>query len=194
VSSVLAEALEATLLVTASLEALGVPYFVGGSLASSLQGEPRATQDVDVVAAMNEAHVEPFAASIERAFFVDRDMAIEAIRRRSEFNVIHLPTMFKVDVFVPGYDIVTRRQLARAMRIQLDEQGRSLQVASAEDVVAQKLRWYRLGGEVSDRQWRDVLGVLRVRGGQLDDAYLGEMCELLDVADLLTRARRETTG
>jgi len=191
VSAVLAEALEATLIVSGTLETLQVPYFVGGSLASSLQGEPRATQDVDIVAGMNEAHVEPFGAAIEKSFFVDRDMARDAIRRRSEFNVIHLATMFKVDLFVPGFDIVTRRQLARAVRVELDDAGRSLNVASGEDVVAQKLRWYQLGGGVSDRQWRDVLGVLRIRRGQLDEAYLDEMCELLDVTGLLARARAE---
>jgi hypothetical protein len=187
----LAEALEATLSVTNALDTVGVQHFVGGSLASSLLGEPRSTQDVDVVAAMNAAHVEPFARAIESSFFVDRDMAADAIAHRSEFNVVHLPTMFKVDVFVPGLDLMTRRQLARARRIVLDEAGRSLVVASPEDVVAQKLRWFRLGGDVSDRQWRDVLGVLKITGPSIDITYLEETCELLEVGDLLRRAREE---
>ena len=191
-SAPLAEALEATLIVTDAFESIGVQHFVGGSLASSLLGEPRSTQDVDVVAVMNAAQVEPFARAIESTFFVDRGMATDAIVHRSEFNVVHLPTMFKVDVFVPGLDLMTRRQLSRAKRVALDESGRSLTVASAEDVVAQKLRWYRLGGDVSDRQWRDVLGVLKIGGASIDMSYLEETCDLLGVGDLLRRAREES--
>ena len=191
-SSPLAEALEATLLVTSALETLGVQHFVGGSLASSLLGKPRATDDADVVAAIGQTHVEPLARAIESTFFVDRDMANDAIVQRSEFNVVHLPTMFKIDIFVPGLDVTTRRQLARARRVVLDEAGRSLVVASPEDVVAQKLRWYRLGGNVSERQWRDVLGVLEVTGPTIEMGYLEETCELLGVGDLLRRAREES--
>ena len=99
--------------------------------------------------------------------------------------------MFKIDIFVPGLDLLTRRQLAHARRIVLDASGRSLMVASPEDVIAQKLRWYRLGGERSDRQSRDVLGALKVNGGTLHESYLDETCDVLGVADLLRRAMEE---
>ena len=85
---------------------------------------------------------------------------------------------------------MTRRQLAHARRVDVDQSGRSLMVASPEDVVAQKLRWYRLGGERSDRQWRDVLGVLKVSGTALDESYSSETCDLL-VTDLLRRAMEQ---
>lgn len=92
-----ADAAGITALVTAELNRLGVVHVVVGSLASSLHGLPRSTNDVDIVAALRPEHVEPFVGTLEAGFYVDADMIRDAIRRRSEFNVIHLATMFKVD-------------------------------------------------------------------------------------------------
>lgn len=188
--TLLSDAIEATLRVTSVLEGLGVRYVVGGSLASSLQGIPRATQDVDVVAAMREEHVEPFASLLGHDFYVDRDMIRDAIRTRHEFNVIYQPTVFKIDVFVPVLDLVTRRELSRGVRYALDE-ARSLVVASPEDVIVQKLRWYRLGNHISERQWTDALGVIETHRARLDRGYLAETAELLGVSDLLEQVLAE---
>jgi hypothetical protein len=184
-----AEAIRITVLVTTELDRLGVAYVVAGSLASSLHGLPRSTNDVDIVAALRAEHASPLAAALASAFYVDADMIRDAVARRSEFNVIHLATMFKVDVFVPTLDGVSRDELARGTTVQVDaEHGVTLRVASPEDTVAQKLHWYRRGGEVSERQWLDVLGVLGVQGDKIDLVYLRATADVLDVGDLLTRA------
>jgi hypothetical protein len=195
VSEAPAEAIRITLLVTIELERLGVPYVVAGSLASSLHGLPRSTADVDIVAALRVEHAQLLATALAEAFYVDADMIRDAVIRRSEFNVIHLATMFKVDVFVPRLDAVSRNELARGTAILVDaDQGRTLRVASPEDTVAQKLSWYRLGGEISERQWRDVAGVLGVQGEKLELDYLRATADALGVRDLLERALTEVDG
>jgi hypothetical protein len=188
----LAETIEVTLLVTEALDRIGVPHVVGGSLASSLHGIPRATQDVDIVADLRLAHVEPLVTALERDFFIDADMIREAIDRRACFNVIHLGTMFKVDVFVVDHSPMSVEEMARRQTYAVAAgSARCLAIASAEDIVLQKLKWYRLGGGVSDRQWGDVIGVLKVRGPALDRAYLVRWADELGVADLLERALEE---
>ncbi len=190
-----AEAIRITLLVTTELERLGVPYVVAGSLASSLHGLPRSTADVDIVAALRVEHAQLLATALAEAFYVDADMIRDAVIQRSEFNVIHLATMFKVDVFVPRLDAVSRDELARGTAILVDaDHGRTLRVASPEDTVAQKLSWYRRGGEISERQWRDVVGVLGVQGEKLELDYLRATADALGVRDLLERALIEVDG
>jgi len=192
VSEAPAEAIRITLLVTIELERLGVSYVVAGSLANSLHGLPRATADVDIVAALRVEHAQPLATALSEAFYVDVDMIRDAVTRRSEFNVIHLATMFKVDVFVPTLDAVSRGELARGTAILVDaDQGRTFRVASPEDTVAQKLSCYRRGGEISERQWRDVVGVLGVQGGKMELEYLRATADALGVRDLLDRALTE---
>ena len=181
------EAVRLTLLVTNVLDGLGVEHVVGGSLASSLLGVPRATNDVDIVASLRVEHVAQFVAALGEGFYADDDMIRDAIVHRSSFNVIHLETMFKVDVFVPLLDVVTRAELRRGVRIAIDG-DRTLRLASAEDTIAQKLAWFRKGGETSDRQWSDALGVLVVQQQRLDMEYLRETSDLLGVLDLLDRA------
>ncbi len=190
-----ADAAAITALVTAELGRLGVAHVVVGSLASSLHGLPRATNDVDVLAALRPEHVEPLVRALGPAFYIDADMIRDAIRRRAEFNVIHLATMFKVDVFIPALDPVSSNQLARGVLVVADaERNLVLRIASAEDTVAHKLAWFRRGGETSDRQWQDVVGVLKVQGSRLDLDYLAETTQALGVVDLLARAREEAAG
>jgi hypothetical protein len=166
------EPIEVTLAVTGVLERLGVEYVVGGSLATSLHGIPRATLDVDIVADLRMAHLDPFVAALSASFYVDPDMVREAIRRRATFNILHLATMFKVDVFVTGSDELLAIELSRKRRVRvLEEPQADLFVASPEDMVLQKLIWYREGGGVSDRQWGDVIGVIKTQGSRLDLVY-----------------------
>lgn len=185
------EALRVCVEVARVLDGLGVPYLVGGSLASSLHGVPRSTQDADVVADLRDEHVAPFVAALAGRFYADEERIAHAVRRRSSFNVLELATMFKVDVFVFGGGPLDREQMARSERIELPEVVGGLNLASAEDTVLQKLRWYDLGHRVSDRQWRDVLEVLEVQGERLDQAYLRHGAEVLDVSELLQRALGE---
>lgn len=185
-------ALDVALLVARAFEELDVDYLVGGSLASSLHGEPRSTQDVDFVADLALDRVQPWMARLGEGFYSDRARIEHAVERRSSFNVIHLATMFKADVFLLGDDPVSRREMARRELFDVGE-GR-LWVASAEDIVVQKLVWYRLGNAISDRQWRDVIAVLRVRDDSLDRRYLHETAKRLDLERLLSRALAEAAG
>jgi hypothetical protein len=183
------EILAITLRVAEELERLGVVYAVGGSLASSLHGIPRATQDVELVADLRPEHIPALAATLRESFYLDEEAMEEAVRLRASFNVIHLETLFKVDIFVAKNDVATRQELQRRQAyVVADDPPRVLVVVSAEDIVVQKLHWFRLGDEVSERQWLDALGVLRVQGAHIDTAYLLRVASLLGVEDLLRRA------
>ncbi len=188
-----AEPLAVTLLVIDALERLGVPYLIGGSLASAVHGVARATLGADVVADLRPEHAAPLARALDEAFYVDVEAIRDAARRRSSFNVIHLETMFKVDVFVSRQRPFDRAQFERRQaQVVATDPEREAYMASAEDTVLAKLEWYRQGGEQSERQWRDVVGVLTAQAGRLDVAYLGQWAVRLGVADLLTRAMLES--
>jgi hypothetical protein len=176
-----------------AFDALGVTYVVGGSLASSVYGIPRATQDVDLVAELEVAHAERLGQLLSGDFYVDADMIRDAIIKRASFNVIHLETMFKADVFVMKRDAWSREEMSRARPEELDGPNGAVTIrfASPEDTLLHKLVWFRLGNEISDRQWSDILGVLKIQGERLDNEYLQRWAPLLNVADLLSRARSQ---
>lgn len=182
-----------TLLVTQTLERLGITYAVGGSLASSLHGVMRSTLDVDIVADVRPVHVPALVDALASEFYADDMMMRDAINRRSHFNLIHYETAFKVDVFISKLRPFDQMQLARRRpAIIATDPEQSVYVASPEDTILAKLEWYRLGGEASERQWRDVLGVLKTRAGELDRDYLRQWAGDLQVSDLLERAFRES--
>ena len=179
--------------VLAAFERLGVACHIGGSVASSSHGVGRSTQDVDVIADLHPTHVHPLALALAKDFYVSEPMIEAAIRGRSCFNVIHLPSMFKVDVFVLKQRPFDQAAFVRARpgRVGLSEDFVEAAIASPEDVVLNKLEWFRLGDEISERQWNDVLGVLRVCSPNLDHEYLDRWSVELGVRDLLDRARAE---
>ena len=187
----LAEPIAVTLELAAGLEELGLEYVVGGSVASSLHGIPRATQDIDIVVVLWGRDVDRFVARFESTFYVDRDMVVDAILRRASFNIIHLATMYKVDVFIADRSDLVREELSRRLAIELGEPPRQVWVCSAEDIVLQKLDWYEQGNRISDRQWIDVIGVMKVQGERLDLAYLRRWADSKRLRDLLEKALRE---
>lgn len=182
------ESLEAVLEFVDVLEELKIPYHVGGSLASSVHGVPRQTNDLDLVVDMTPAAAAILVLRLRDTFYIDAAMIRRAIGRRSSFNLVHLATGFKIDVFIRGRDAFDRSEFSRHARQSLEGLSRDLVVKSAEDTVLRKLEWYRLGGEVSDRQWNDILGVIRTQGDRLDREYIERWASELGVADLLQRA------
>lgn len=178
--------------VAAALERLGVAFYIGGSVASSVHGAPRSTMDADIVADLRAQHASPLVAALEDEYYADERAIAAAITRRSSFNLIHLATSFKIDVFVPEDDPYQRESLARRVTDTLGEPGSpSFPFATKEDTVLAKLLWFRAGGGVSERQWSDVQGVLRTQQRALDLAYLRRWGVTLNVGDLLDRALSE---
>lgn len=180
----------------AALERLNVRYYLGGSIASSAYGTARATLDADLVADLSLQHVAPLVATLGPQFYADANMISDAIRRKSCFNVIHLATMFKVDVFAVKDRDYDREALRRIHKdtLTLDPSGDEFFLASAEDIVLNKLEWFRLGDKVSERQWQDVLGVLKVQHGRLDMDYLQRWSDRIGVRDLLEEALRQAAS
>lgn len=174
-----------------ALERLGVRYYVGGSVASSARGVARSTLDVDLVAELEESHVRALFDALTPGYYVDEGRVRSAVRRRGSFNAIHLETMVKVDVFVSrrrGWDDEAQE---RASEQSLSPGTRPVRIASAEDVVVSKLAWYKAGGGVSERQWADILGVLRAAGASFDESYARRAATALQVAELFEAATRE---
>ncbi len=177
------------------LNRLGVRYIVGGSLASSIRGAGRATQDVDLVAELRMDQIDAFASALKDEFYADAEMMREALGRGIAFNVIHLKSSYKFDIF-PAISEFEHMQLARGSEVEAAPFNRALLrfvIASAEDTILAKLAWFKKGGCVSGRQWNDVLGVVRIQGERLDRAYLDEWAGRLGVQDLLDRALDEGT-
>ena len=172
-----------------SFRAPGIAFLIGGSVASSIHGISRATMDVDVLADIRQEHVESWCAAIEHAFHVDKQTVAECVRTRRAFNVLARDALYKFAVFLP----TTRfhySELRRAEETTFDFFGSTMRcpVATAEDILLAKLDWYRLGGGVSDSQWRDIGGIVQTQASRLDLGYLRDSASDIGIADLLERA------
>lgn len=187
------EILAAVRKVAEALDRLAIGYYIGGSVASSLYGVPRTTNDADLIAAVAAGHARPLTEALAADFYVDEDMILDAVAREGMFNVVHNDTAMKVDVYILKSSAWDREAFARRRLDSLEDPPASVNYpfGSAEDILLHKLVWFRSGGEVSERQWKDVLGVLRVQRQTLDIAYLDRWAPILGVADLLARARSE---
>lgn len=174
----------------AILDDVGLDWVLGGSLASSLVGEPRATLDIDVAVLLERRNVEALVAAVRADYYVIEPMVLEAVEHGSSFNLLHFGTGFKIDVFVLTDDALDRRQLAGRQTVTLDD-GTTIWVGSPIDQVLRKLRWFQSGGEVSDRQWRDVMAILTVQAQRIDHAELLAAADQLGLGPLATRAIAE---
>jgi hypothetical protein len=178
------------LVVTGVFDRLGIVHTIGGSVAASFAGEPRTSIDIDIVAAVGESHIPALMAALSPDFYVDDEALRRAVRARTSANLVHHETQVKIDIFVAGGTPLDEQQLARRRAVDVGG-GRILHVHPPEDILLQKLRWYRQGGEVSDRQWRDIVGIVRTQGPRLERDYLARYAPVLDVGDLLARALLE---
>ena len=170
----------------AVFDKLGIAYFIGGSFASGARGEFRATNDIDVICQITPANFTNFLAEVKTRFIVDEVGFRETFLLKKSYNILHEETFLKVDLF-SKLEEFEYAELERASTVILPEHNLSIRVATAEDVILSKLRWYRSGGEQSERQWNDVLGVIRVQKQALDSEYLKFWAEKLGVADLLQK-------
>lgn len=176
--------------VARALEQAGIPYFISGSMASAVYGVTRATQDIDIVIHLSAADAPQLVRALEPEFLVDEQMVYESLARGESFNILHAETLYKVDLFPLKADAWGRAQMQRRvfLTVATAEGEVALAFASPEDTLLHKLFWYRLGREVSERQWRDVIGILQVRGDLLDKEYLTSWATELGMDDLLRRA------
>jgi len=172
------------------LDALGIRHTIGGSIAASFAGEPRSTIDIDFVVALERSLVAPLVAALPD-FYVAEEALYRAVESHGTANLIHQETQLKVDLFVAGGTPLDHQQLARRQRVEI-RPGQVIYIHPPEDILLQKLRWYRLGHAVSDRQWRDIIGIIRTQRDRLDRGYLGANAPMLDVAADLARALRES--
>lgn len=181
------ETLSVVIQVAHALERAGVEYMVGGSVASSAHGEPRSTRDVDFAVRMTETDVPRFVEALGPDFAVDEVAICNATRMGRSVNIFFLPSFMKIDLFIRGQDEYDRSEFSRKAEIEFAS-GVRLCASSPEDILLWKLRWYRMGGEVSDQQWRDVLGLLRVSGSVMEMDYVRAWAVRHGVDDLLDRA------
>ena len=167
-----------------------IVYWIGGSVASMKYGEFRTTQDVDFIADVREENIPALVAAWSEEFYVDDEMIREAIETQSSFNIIHLNTGFKADVFIAKSDAWTEEEAARRRieEVITGDPSTRVYLASPEDVILHKLRWFRLGGEVSDRQWLDVQKVLKTQKNALEYDYMWYWAAELNLTGLLEQA------
>jgi hypothetical protein len=190
----LAEPVKITILAVTTLDRLRIQYYVVGSLASSLYGIPRATAGADIIADIRQHHIQPFVQSLKNDFYVYEERIQVSVKERSSFNIIHLETMFKIDIFLSKNDPLSKEEMARREKYRVvEEKGKDLYIASAEDIILSKLHWYKSGGSISERQWTDVMGVLRILEKRLDFDYLKNRAKKRGILDLLTKAIKQAT-
>jgi hypothetical protein len=179
--------------IIAVFDRLGISYYIGGSVASSAFGMARSTLDVDVVAQMGDAEVRPLVEGLKDVFYVSETAVFQAVRNRTSFNVVHLETMLKVDVFVLKQREYDQQAFERRRKEYLDTESQDATVffSSPEDIILNKLEWFKTGGEVSERQWGDILGVIKVQSEELNKEYLRTWATKLGVSRLLEKAFAE---
>jgi len=172
--------------VTGTLEAFRIPYFVTGSLASSMHAAFRATNDIDIVADVGSVDLHALMRAFGAEFFADPEQAVTSVRQGQSFNLIHRTSYLKVDLF-PAVSPFNRAALERAERVLLGANGPLIRVATREDILLAKLWWFRLGDESSEQQRRDILGIIALNRNLLDHTYLDRWATELGVHDLLDR-------
>ena len=176
-----------------TFDTLSIPFFIGGSVAAASYDVKRATNDIDLIADVREEHAQPLDTRLSADYYADAQMIRDAVRRKASFNFIHFGTGLKVDVFLLKNTPYMQMQMQRRMPGVLVPGGRAFPFASPEDTILAKLDWYRIGGEISDRQWNDITLLLDAKRGALDLAYMRQWAQQLGLTALLDRAFTATS-
>ncbi len=169
------------------LEKHQISYLIGGSFASSVQGEYRTTNDIDFLCQISMDKLEGFIGGLSPDFIHDSESIKNSLKSKISFNIIHEESFTKIDVFnsIGQYE---RSQLERAIPVYIKEINKHIRVASAEDIISAKLIWYKKGNMTSERQWNDILGVYKVQKNKLDYEYMQSWADLMDINILYKKA------
>ncbi len=171
----------------------GIPYYIGGSIASSAFGTARATLDIDIVSKISFEHVIPLINKLKDEYYIDEGAIKDAIETEFTFNIIHLQTMLKINVFIFKKQSFYQEAFERRVLEKLEDSPDALEIylCSPEDIILAKLDWYKARGKTLEQQWRDVLGVIKVQSNNLDINYLKFWSKDLEVYDLLIKCFEE---
>ena len=179
--------------VTRRLELIGIPYAVGGSVASSTWGQMRQTNDADIAIQLAYSYIDALASAFGEPFFISRDELNEALSSTAEFRsvqLLHMDEAFKIDLFLLRAGEYESTELERARSVEIIP-GAAVRFSAPENVILAKLRWFVLGNRVSDRQWNDIVTVLEVQAGKLDEPYLARWACHFGVDQLLEDAKSQ---
>jgi hypothetical protein len=175
--------------VTKAFDQLSIQYYIGGSVASSIYGMARATMDVDIVADIKKYHIAKLKEILEEEYYIDEDMIIGAIDSSSSFNLIHFETALKIDIFIYTDEPHQRTAIDRKVKDRFDDElDLEYYFSSPEDIILAKLQWFVQGNKVSERQWLDIIGVIKVQAENLDKSYLESWAKKLGLFELLQKA------
>lgn len=179
--------------VVTAFNELKIPYYIGGSIASSTLGMARATMDIDVVSYLSPLKVDQLVEKLNEEYYIDKHMILDAIERGSTFNIIHNETSYKIDVFISSNEEYQQNIFDRIIEDQLSDGEEIIKVflCSAEDVVLTKLLWYKERGGTSEKQWTDILGVLKVQKNSIDIDYLKKWARDLNILSELNDALKD---
>ena len=173
-----------------ALDEFSIGYFIGGSIASSAYGIARATMDVDMILNIAPFQVKPFVDKLKGEYYIDIEMINDALVNKSSFNILHLDSMLKIDFFILKDQTYPLNSFQRRIQSSLNDSDDSIKVflSSPEDIIISKLEWFKLSDESSERQWSDILGVVKVQKNNLDKEYLKHWAIQLDLFSLLQKA------
>lgn len=176
-------------IIARALSEAGIEYAITGSVASGVHGEPTATQDVDIIVQMTEAQARALARALPPRFYRNEDSLAQASRTRGLVNVLDMDTAFKIDLSVVPLTPFHRSVFERRQSIAFESERAKIDVVSPEDIILMKLLWRR--DSMSEKQWRDALGVARVKGARMDWKYLFGQARSLGIEEDLINLRNE---
>jgi len=186
-------AIEEALIVAKILESLGILYLVSDSVASGIWGEMRYTQGIDLVADIQESHIDLLINACSPRFYISEIAVREALELGSSFNLLDNQTGWKIDIFVLTRDPFKQSNFQRRRQVSVDKLGQTLIFSSPEDTILQKLLWYCMTQKQSTPQWRDILGILKLQQPNLDFAYLQQWANTLQLSGELAQALKESS-